>query len=233
MPLNGLKLACDEFHFDRSASDGSFTTATNGTGAVSFTGNHNKGVQMSATALADRGYIHFNNRLVYNIDDLKSIEFLFRIEAWHTFSDAILGLCSTYNADPDAIQEGIWFRIGGGAGNRTLYIESDDNVTNIDDEPTGIVLADNTWFRGRITFDTGIQSIAPPGASKGGKSSVQFEITDAKGFCRHIQVPKHMDMSAYAGGLQPVIGLRQLTSDAPAAVSLFLKRLTIEHCLPA
>jgi hypothetical protein len=233
MALNGLRAACDEFHFDRSASDGSFTTATNGTGAVSFTGNHNKGVQMSVTALADRAFIHFNNRLVYNIDDLKSIEFLFRIEAWHSFSDAILGLCSTYNADPDAIQEGIWFRIGGGAGDKALFIESDDNVTNIDDEPTGITLADNGWFRGRIAFDTGIQSIAPPGGSKGGKASVQFEVTDSKGFCRHISPPKHIDMSAYAGGLQPVIGVRQMTSNAGAAVSLFLKRIRIEHCLPA
>lgn len=233
MALNGMQSACREYHFDRGASISEFTSATFGVGTVSYTANTDKGVQLMVTDAADRSFIHFNNRLAFDIDDLLSVEYLFRIEGWHANTDAILGLGSTYNADPDAIQEGVWFRIGGSTQNRTLYVESDDNVTNIDDEPTGIVLPNNAWTRARINFATGIQSIGPPGASKGGKSSVQFSVSDDKGFMRHLQFPKHIDMSGYAGGLQPIVGARQVTNNAGSQVYLYLKSMKIEFKLPA
>lgn len=232
MPLNGMESACREYHFDRGASIGEFTSATNGVGTVSYTANTDKGVQLMVTDALDRSFIHFNNRLAFDIDDLLAVEFLFRIEAWHANTDAVLGLGSTFNADPDAIQESVWFRIGGSTQGRTLYVESDDNVTNIDDEPTGIVLPNDAWTRARINFATGIQSIGAPGASKGGKSSIQFTVTDDKGFARHLLLPKHIDMSAYSGRLQPIIGAHQVTNNAGSQVYLYLKSMKVEFKLP-
>ncbi|TXH41662.1 MAG: hypothetical protein E6Q97_37130 [Desulfurellales bacterium] len=227
MGLNGGELICREYHFDRGASISEFTSATNGTGAISYTANTTKGVELQVTAAADRAFLHWNGRLGFDIDDLDFIEFLFRIEGWHANTDAVLGLGSAFNVDPDAIQESAWFRIGGSTEGRKVYLETDDNVTNSDDIYSGYTLADNSWNRARIAFGTGIQSIGPPSASKGGKSSLQFTLTDANGYTRHCRVNQHMDMSGYSAGLQPIFGMRQVTNAAGAAVKLYVKKIEI------
>lgn len=231
MPLNGLKKIQRTYHFDRGASISEFTSATNANGAVSYTANTTKGVTMSLTDAGDRALIHFNGRLLFPIDDLVSVEFLFQVTPWVAAADGILGVCSAFNADFDAIQESAWFRIGGGAGNRAVYVETDDNVTNLDDIATGITLGLGAWHRGRIDFKTGSQSIGPPGASKKGKSSVQFTLSDANGCMRHIRTNQHMDMSGYAGGLQLIAGLRNNSTNS--ASSLFVKEIAVEYVSPA
>lgn len=231
MALAGLKKICRTFHFDRGGSIGEFTSATNANGAVSYTANTTKGVQMSLTDSGDRAFIHFNGRLWIPIDDLVMVEFLFQVTPWVAAADGVLGVCSAFNADPDVIQESAWFRIGGGSGNRAVYIETDDNVTNRDDIATGITLVSGGWHRGRIAFKEQGQSISPPGASKPGKSSVKFSLSDAAGVMRHIKTNVHMDMSGYAGGLQLIAGLRNNSTNSQS--SLFVKEINVEYVSPA
>lgn len=225
MALNGQEVICREYHFDRGASISEFTSATNATGAVSYTANTTKGVQLTVPANADRAYLHWNGRLGIPVTDLLRVEYLFQIDAWDDNTDAVLGLCSTYNADPDVIQESVWFRITGGATGRNLKVESDDNVTDIS-EATGLVVPGLTWMRGIMDFATGIQSIAPPGKSKGGRASIQFSMSDANGYQKHLKFNKHIDMSGYSGGLQPVFGLRQ-TGALSGTPTLFVKSLKV------
>lgn len=235
MTLNGRKKIARTFHFDRGGSIGEFTSATNANGAVSYTANITKGVQLSLTDSGDRAFIHFNGKLLFPIDDLVSVEYLFRLESWATAADGVLGVGSAFNADPDAIQESAWFRIGGGnagaAGGRTVYVETDDNVTNRDDIATGIVLANDDWNRARIEFKTNTQTVGPPGASKPGKSSLKFSISDASGCMRHIRPNVHMDMSAYSGGLQLIAGLRNQSTNSTSY--LFIKEIIVEYNSPA
>lgn len=231
MGLNGIQKACRVFHFDRGGSIGEFTSATNANGAVSYTANTTKGVQLSLTDSGDRAFIHFNGRLIFPIDDLVSVEFLAQLTGWVTAADGVLGVCSAFNADPDAIQESAWFRIGGGTGGRAVYVETDDNVTNRDDIATGITLDNSEWFRARIEFKTGYTAQSPPSASKNGKSSLQFSLTDKNGFQRHVKPSVHMDMSGYAGGLQLIAGLRNNSSNS--STSMFVKEIRVEYNLPA
>jgi len=231
MGMNGVQKLCRVYHFDRGGSIGEFTSATNANGAVSYTANTTKGVQLSLTDSGDRAFIHFNGRLLFPIDDLVSVEFLAQLTGWVTAADGVLGVCSAFNADPDAIQESAWFRIGGGTGGRAVYVETDDNVTNRDDIATGITLDNTEWFRARIDFKTGTQSISVPSASKNGKSSLQFSLTDKNGYQRHIKPSVHMDMSGYAGGLQLIAGLRNNSSNS--STSMFVKEIKVEYNSPA
>jgi hypothetical protein len=162
---------------------------------------------------------------LFPIADLLRVEYLFQVQDWHANTDGLIGLCSGYNADPDAIQESAWFRVVGGATGRNLKVETDDNVTDIT-EGTGIVLSNTTWVRAVMDFATGIQSIAPPGKSKGGRASIQCTVSDPVGYQKHLKFNKHIDMSGYAGGLQLVMGLRQVGA-ITGTPTMFVKSIKI------
>lgn len=227
MALNSNEVICREFHFDTGGPTGEWTTAVNGSGSVSLTGNSTAGAAMVVSDLNDRAFMHFNGRLCFDIDDILAVESLIRISQWDDTSEGFVGLCSGFNTDPDAIAESAWFKIAGGATGRNLVIETDDGTTNNDDIATGIVVPNDTWMRLRMDFANGIQSIAPPGSSKGGKASILCTASDENGVVQHIKLAQHLDMSAYSGGFQPIFGARQITASTVSTVTLNVKSFKI------
>ena len=226
MTLNGQELVVREYHFDRGGNTPDFASAaTSGTGAVDLTTVD--GAAFTVGAANDRGHLHFGDVLLFDIDDLLDVEFLYKVSDWDANAEALLGMGSAFNADPDAIAQLACFKVAGGVNGRNLVIETDDGVTDINDEATGIEVGSGEWQRAKIDFATGIQSIAPPGTSKPGKGSLQFIATDANQYTQHIRVNKHMDMSAYSGGLQLIIGARQVSGTPSGTPTLNVKSVVV------
>lgn len=214
--LKGQRAICHELVAPvGTVNDVIWTEALNATGAVDYT-NGTDGMKFVAPAVADRAFLHLGDDLRFDIDNLQAFEVEIKKANWSANSTAIIGLGSAFNADPDAIAASAWFKFAGTA----LVIETDDGVTNIDDQATNIAVPDGSWIRLRADFETGVQSIAPPGSSKGGKASVKFSATNADGYCIHIPTSVHMDMSGYALGLQPIVGMLQATATGTAELYL-------------
>lgn len=226
MALNAQETVLREYHFDRGGNSPDFASAaTVGTGAVDLT-NAN-GATFTVGAASDQGKLHFGDVLVYDIDDLLDVEYLFKISDWDANAEAVLGMSSAYNADPDVIAQSAWFKVAGGSNGRNLVVETDDGTTNLDDQATGVEVPVDTWMRCRIDFATGIQSVSPPGTSIAGKGSLKFTATDANGYCQHFSFPQHMDMSAYSGGLQLMFGLRQVSGTPSGTPTLYVKNIKV------
>jgi hypothetical protein len=85
------------------------------------------------------------------------------------------------------------------------------------------------WYRFRMDFKEGIQSVSVPSLSKGGKGSVQFSVTDERGWVAKPQLQAHMDMSAYSGFLQPYFSVFSANNPADGNVTLSIKEITVEH----
>jgi hypothetical protein len=130
-------------------------------------------------------------------------------------------MASAYNANPDSVAASACALTKAGK----WYGESDDGTTDVNDEPAGITFANGKLMRVRIDFATGVQTVSPPSKSKGGKGSIQMTMTDSLGWQQHAKFSKHLDMSAYTGGLQPYFGLRQPTGTGTAVV--WVQKITI------
>ena len=63
----------------------------------------------------------------------------------------VIGFASAYDAVPDNVVKSAWFLFGGAVDHK-LRVEADDNITNIDDQDTGIVWAEGVYLTLRVDF---------------------------------------------------------------------------------
>lgn len=225
MTLNSGEVLCREIQFDNAggATAQQVTNALNGTGAADYS-SQGKGLGLSVTADEDYAYVHFGDNLAFDIDDLQKLEILFQISGWDDGTTAILGMGSAFNATTDSIAAQAMFKI---LPTRALVLETDDGTTDIDDHATGIVVPEDTWCRAQFDFATGIQTVSPPGVSKGGKGSIQALFSSTSdGRMIHLQPTVHLDMSAYTGGLQLIAGLAQAGAESTTP-TVYLKSAKI------
>jgi hypothetical protein len=169
--------------------------------------------------------------------DLLAIEAVMHLDIIDDDLDIRIGVSNTFNADPDVIAESAWFKIKGlaGAANaHSIFVETDDGTLDLNEKLTNKQVSLGMYQRFRIDFATGIQSVAPPNASKGGYGSVDFSCSrqsSGNPFMEHInpsEVGQHMDMDLCAGPLQPFIQVR-LTGAPDATVTAKLKQICVEH----
>lgn len=168
------------------------------------------------------------------IDDLLSVEAVFKVSKFVETTELRIGAGSAFNADPDAVAASAWLKIIGqaGAANAHLvYVESDDAVLDINDEPAnGIQIPVGVWCKARIDFRSGIQSISVPGKSKGGKGSVQFSVTADRGYAQHVRgLTKHMDMSNYTGVIGPYFHAEKTGAGGATDSIIYLRELCMEY----
>jgi hypothetical protein len=175
-------------------------------------GNKADGAELAliVTTEAESARLSFADILSFDIDDL--ISFYTRIKVTSeafTNSSLFVGLASAGNATIDTIANMAGFRMD---GTLALKAETDDNVNNVDDIAVGLTPASGQWVDLAIDFASGIQTVGPPGISKGGKGCVQFYAgTSSTGMRR--RCPNQLfDMSNYTGGLQPYIQLQKASS---------------------
>ncbi len=211
-----------------SANGSPFTKRVVATGgAPTIVGATGGGWVMSLTSDSEAQAIGFDcdDKLVYDIDDLKWIEWLAKINAAPgTNVELVMGLGGAYNATPDSVAQNAWFKMVD--GDLTVFAESDDGTNDNDDKSTGVDMVADTLKRFRIDFSEGVQTRQPPLASLGGKANVYFRMGDANNFGgTRVVASTLFDMSNYSGGLQPYFYLRK--SSGTATGSLTIKSLRV------
>jgi len=172
----------------------------------------------------------FGGKLVFDIDSLKSIEYQAMLNDWNANAVAYLGLGSAYNADPSLVAARAWFEIGGVAvaSEYPIKVHTDDGTNDVT-VTTGFRTAEDVWKRYRLDFATGIQTISPPGSSKGGKASIRYSVTDSKLQYQRSENPSsHLDMSNYSSGLQLYFGVRQ-ASGTQTNAAIIVKNIKVEY----
>jgi hypothetical protein len=171
-----------------------------------------------------------DDKLVYDIDEINRVKFLYRVDSLTgDFSDIsiALGLISARNATIDSITEAALLRTVGGTA---LYLETDDGTNNNDDVSAAQTLDDGVWKMFCIDFATDFKTVASPGRSVGRKSSVMFRNsgngTDAEQSLRRIGEGTQFDMSNYSGGLQLFARIEKASGTDEASLSI--RKIEIE-----
>jgi hypothetical protein len=166
--------------------------------------------------------------LPFDIDEIVSFEIVAKtVASLDATSSIAFGLCSARNDTIDSLTAHASFRC---IGNNNVLVETDDNVTDLDDVPTGLVLRD-TWKRFKIDFASRNTTMEPPSLSRGRKSNIEFYGANDNGGQRRVASGTRFDMSAYTGGLQIYA---QLQKTANVNVNtLDILEACIELSLPA
>jgi len=129
--------------------------------------------------------------LSFNIDNMLSFEARFRISAATFTSGSILavGVGSARNNTLDSVTAHAWFRMTGATSTTQIYVETDDDVRDNNMIATGQTLKD-VYKKFHIDFSN--------------KADVKFYIDGIR-----VAAATRFDMSAYAGGFQPIIQLQK------------------------
>lgn len=173
------------------------------------------------------------NHCVYNGDDLNiDIDDVQQLDVWAKLSGTLaagfsvaFGLASARNDAIDSIAAHALFRVIGAAAN-PVTCETDDGTNDNDDKAAGLNLG-TTLKRFTIDFASGVKTLAPPGASVGGKGSVLFSMDDDRFNLRPVCRTTQFDMSNYSGGLQ-FFAQFQKTATAGAA-TLYIARARLRR----
>lgn len=142
--------------------------------------------------------LSWGNVLMINIDDIASVEFLIRLgqSSLDTTTSLAFGMAGDRNDALDSVAQNLWFKMDGSVSTTAVYYESDDGTTDTDDQATGQTLT-TSWKKAKFDF-------------RGGKAAIQPSFTNANGVL--IPTPTTLNMSAYAGCLQPYVQI-QKTAD--------------------
>lgn len=169
--------------------------------------------------------------LTIDIDNLLWIQMLIELTWSSTFptaSSAAWGVASARNDAIDSIAAQALFRVSGTAA---VFCESDDGTNDVDDKSTGQTMATGVARRFEINFAEGVQSVSPPGVSKGGKGNVVFKMDDGNGVMRQVVKSTLFDMSNYSSNLQPYIQLQKTASTNE--VTLTWKEIIVHDLISA
>jgi len=129
--------------------------------------------------------------LNFDIDLIQSIQFRVRVTGtYNAASSLAFGLCSARNDTIDSLTAHASFRL---IGSNSIFVETDDNVRDIDDIATGLSLS-TTYRRFYIDFTKG-------------KNDVQFRVDGQR-----VASSQLFDMSGYSVGLQPYVQLQKTAS---------------------
>ena len=170
-----------------------------------------RGVEMTLGAQwQSAALLWFNDVLAFDIDKLLRSRYVLGVEDLDAFTEIYFGMASALNtgdlAAPlnlDAVAAHAHFRADGTAA--TLYAESDDGTTDVDDVATGeTMLADPLQGESYIDFVAGVQTLVPP-PSAGAKANVLFHTANAQAKLRPVCATQRFNMSQYAAGLQPFV----------------------------
>lgn len=208
-----------------AAGCGPFVAAQTGTpGAIVHSGGALK-IPLAATEEAECNCAYFGDDLCFDLDDIKSLRIVAKITDIEDDEvvEAIFGLASERNDNPDTIAEGIFWRVK--AGN-VVVLESDDGTTNKDDVATGQTLTDE-YKEFVLDFSAGVLPRSPlEGGSVGGKCHVLASMSNDSGQLRPVARSTVFDLGEYDGGLQLIAQIYK--SSATDTGTLYIKSIEIE-----
>lgn len=218
-------LGASQLDVGLAAGSGPFVAAQTGTpGSIVHEGGALK-IPLAATVEAESNCAYFGDDLCFDLDDIKCLRIVAKISAIadDEVVEAIFGLASERDDNPDNIAEGIFWRIKAGG---VVVLESDDGTTNNDDIATGQTLG-TTYKEFVLDFSSGVLPRSPlEGGSVGGKSHVLASMSNASGQLRPVARSTVFDLGEYSGGLQLIAQIYK--SSANDTGTLYIKSIEIE-----
>lgn len=173
--------------------------------------------------------LYMGDILRYDIDELIRVEWIAKItSAAMTDVSVVMGVASARNDVTDSVAANAWFKC---TTSLAVVVETDDAVNDNDDKATGQTIVTAVERRFAIDFSTGVQTVSPPGTSKGGKGNVRFFMDDANGRLKQVASSTLFDMSNYTGNLQFYVQAQKASGTTLAVVGI--KDVQVEHKLMA
>jgi hypothetical protein len=208
-----------------TAGAGPFVQAKTGTPGDIVHASGALKLPIAATVEAEANCAYFGDDLCFDIDDIKCLRIVAKITAIgaNDVVEAIFGLASARNDNPDSIAEGIFWKI---KASNVVVLESDDGTTNNDDVATGQTLS-TTYREFVLDFSSGVLPRSPlEGGSVGGKSHVLASMSDSTGKLIPVARSTVFDLSEYSGGLQLIAQIYKSSADDTG--TLYIKSIEIE-----
>lgn len=156
---------------------------------------------LEATSEIQNVCLDFGDKLCFDIDNLQWAEFRLKVSGCTSGTTITWGLQSARNDNTDSTTNNAQFKMVGATSTTNVYVESDDNVNDLDDKATGSTLA-TVYKRFLIDFT-------------GGKSSVKFYVDGVRG-----AGSTTFDMSNATGSLQPFVQLQKAANTNVDAVTI-------------
>lgn len=103
---------------------------------------------------AEVATLDFGNVRMLDCNDGLNIEFRVNLATSIAAAGgtAVWGIAGDYNAVPDTVSEGAWFRLD--TGSDALKVETDDTTNDNDDVATGVTMVNGTYYVCRIDCTT-------------------------------------------------------------------------------
>lgn len=175
---------------------------TSASGTPTYAAVSGRGMKLTlvSTSEVENVCMYQNDVLPYTLGELVDVEFIAKVAAIDANATVVFGVGSARNDTPDSVSYNAWFRMEGGTSTTAVVCETDDNVTDRDDQATGQTLA-ATWKKFLIDFSQGL-------------SKVGFYIDGA--------LVKTLDMSGAAAtqGVQLMIQLQKTSSASVASITI-------------
>ena len=176
--------ALDELDIGSSPGQGPFISENN----VART----PGLQKLSGANAAPASIWQNDEYPWTFGDVLKVEFAAKLPSALGAGDEIfIGLAGA-KAAIGSLNQAIGFHFDATSEIRAAVID----MTVLTEEQTGFTLVD-TWRKFVIDLYTGIQTVAPPGVSKGGLGAIQFSVENDDGQLAPVGTSTPFDMSGY------------------------------------
>jgi len=157
-------------------------------------------IPLAATVEAEANRLYMGSR-PYRVADLVFAKFVVACSATLPAGAGIaFGLAKTPADDPDANDEGVWFKVL--AGN-SVVVESDDGTTDVDDVDTALTLG-LTFKVFHLNFRDGVWQGDPrSGGAVGGPSAIIASMDNAAGNLVPVGRGSRLTLAAASGPLQP------------------------------
>jgi hypothetical protein len=156
---------------------------------------------LEATSEIQNVCLDFGDKLCFDIDNLQYAEFRLKVSGCTSGTTITWGLQSARNDNTDSTTNNAQFKMVGATSTTNVYVESDDNVNDLDDKATGSTLA-TVYKRFVIDFT-------------GGKSNVKFYVDGVRGASSTT-----FDMSNATGSLQPFVQIQKAANTNVDAVTI-------------
>lgn len=154
----------------------------------------------------------FNDKLVFDIDDMKMFVGRFKTTEIVANEQVVVGVGSAWTDTVDNITAHAWFKLD---GDMNLLVESDDGTNDNNDKDTTVNLTADTYVWGLIDLsDT---------------ADVKFYTsTDGVVWTRR-QATTTFDMSNYTAGLQPMFAVIKASGTTEPTLSVDVVRVTSDR----
>jgi len=172
---------------------------------------------LEATSEVQNICLYWGDELGLLIDQLISIDIWAKITASLPAAvTASFGLAAARNDTPSSIAQHLLWQL---AGDNTVKLLGKDGTHTLAATTVGQSLS-TTLRRFQFDFASGIQTIAPPSLSKGGKANVLCAMEQGQGLLRRVLPNTLIDLSAYAGGFQLLAQLQKTSGTAVGTLSI-------------